>query len=135
MHQLVYISTCRGEVSPELLAEILRVSRINNARSAVSGLLVSGGTRFLQVLEGPVREVTGTYERIKNDDRHFACVVLSSRSVSSRAFGDWSMAYHRGMDGGEGCTRDLVYRLTENLEDLGLQAEFRSFADLHQRAA
>ena len=135
MHQLVYISTCRGEVSPELLAEILRVSRTNNSRAGVTGLLVSGGTRFLQVLEGPVGEVTQTYERIEDDDRHFACVLLSSRSVSARSFGAWSMAYHQGRDGGAGCTRDLVYSLTENLEDLGLQAEFRSFADLHQHAA
>lgn len=135
MHQLVYISTCRGEVSPELLAEILRVSRINNSRAGVTGLLVSGGSRFLQVLEGPAREVTETYAQIESDDRHFACVVLNSRSVSARAFGGWSMAYHQSRYGGEGCTRDLVYRLTENLEDLGLQAEFRSFADLHKYAA
>lgn len=135
MHQLVYISTCRGEVSPELLRDILRVSRINNERDGVTGLLVSGGTRFLQALEGPERAVIETYGRILQDKRHFACVVLASRDVSARAFGEWSMAFNPGSRASDVTLSQTIHEMTEGLTDHNLKAEFRAFAGLHQRAA
>lgn len=135
MHQLVYISTARREISPELLRVILAVSRTNNLRVGVTGLLVSGGNRFLQVLEGPVEAVCDTYKRIQQDQRHYALVVLTSRSVPARAFGDWSMAFKQGAMASDGSLREIVFAITENLSDLGLQADFRGFADLHSQAA
>jgi hypothetical protein len=135
MHQLVYISTSRREITPDMLREILNVSRTNNERVGVTGLLVSGGTRFLQVLEGPTQAVCDTYERVKQDARHFACVVLTSRSVPARAFGDWSMAFKQGSRSSDGSLRDVVFSITKDLPDLGLQAEFRGFAELHSQAA
>jgi len=135
MHQLVYISTSRREISPEMLREILSVSRTNNERVGVTGLLVSGGNRFLQVLEGPTEAVCNTYMRIEQDKRHFATVVLTSRSVSARAFGDWSMAFKQGSRASDGTLREIVYGITENLTDAGLRADFRGFAELHSQAA
>lgn len=60
MHQLVYISTSRSQVSTSLLEAILLDSRVRNASSDVTGLLVSGGMRFLQALEGPANMVCET---------------------------------------------------------------------------
>ena len=135
MHQLVYISTSRREITPDMLGEILDASRTNNECVGVTGLLVSGGTRFLQVLEGPTQAVCDTYDHIKQDPRHFGCVVLASRSVSARAFGDWSMAFKQGSCASNGSLRDIVFSITKGLTDLGLQAEFRGFAELHSQAA
>lgn len=135
MHQLVYISTARDKVSPEMIREILRVSQTNNARVRVTGLLVAGANRFLQVLEGPSREVSQTYERIRADERHFACVLLTSRSIAARSFGEWSMGFQQGGRVSDRSLREVVHGLTATLEDKGLQAEFRSFAELHDRAA
>ena len=135
MHQLVYISSCRGEITPRMLREILKVSRSNNQRVDVTGLLVSGGTRFLQVLEGSTEAVSDTYERIKQDKRNYACVVLASRSIPARAFGDWSMAFKQGSRASDGSLRDVVYSITRDLTDPGLQADFRGFAELHSQAA
>ncbi len=135
MQQLVYISTSRRDNSGEFLRDILSTSRINNDRVGITGLLVSGGTRFLQVLEGPTKAVLETYERIERDSRHFATVILSSKSVPSQAFGNWSMAFHQGPRGSDGSLREVVRDMTENLSDLALQAEFRRFAKLHDLAA
>jgi len=60
MHQLVYISSSRREITPEMLREVLEASRTNNQRGGVTGLLVSGGNRFLQVLEGSTEAVSDT---------------------------------------------------------------------------
>ena len=71
---------------------MLTVSRANNARDEVTGLLFTDGRRFLQVLEGPQTTVENTFLRIIADPRHRALVVLSRRETTGREFGNWSMA-------------------------------------------
>lgn len=136
MLQLVYISTARQPVTPELLDSVLDASRRNNRRCGVTGLLVAGGRRFLQVLEGPDQAVLATYARIQNDPRHFAFVLLSSRPVEERAFGDWEMAYQLGGDvPSKGDLQDIVAGMTATLSDKTLHAHLNGFAAVHARAA
>lgn len=91
MHRLLYISTSRAPITPALLDDILRVSRRNNVDSGVTGLLIAGGSRFLQVLEGEADSVHATYRRIAADPRHFASVILHDAAVDARTFGAWAM--------------------------------------------
>lgn len=92
MLQLVYISTA---VNTPSYADILRTSRRNNGRDAITGLLYADGVRFMQALEGPAEAVQAAYDRIKADPRHKAAVILSRRDVDTREFGDWEMAERR----------------------------------------
>ena len=89
MLQLVYISSA---VAAPDTAPILAVSRHNNMRDDITGLLYADGKRFLQVLEGPAEAVETTYARIAADPRHRAVVQLSRRTVAAREFGQWRMA-------------------------------------------
>ena len=136
MLQLVYVSTARERPSGGGLQAILDISRCNNARNGITGLLVTGGRRFLQALEGPDKAVLDTYARISADPRHFGLVLLSMGIVGERQFGDWSMAFHAGGPGTEGGNlRDTVAALTAGLSDKNLRAQFAGFAALHARAA
>ena len=135
MLQLVYISTGREIPTEEMLDSILAASRRNNRAIGVTGLLVVGGRRFLQALEGPEQAVLDTYGRIKLDERHRALVLLSCRTVGARAFGDWAMGFERGADAPDGDLRQLIEGLTDRLADRNLRAQFRGFAELHARAA
>jgi hypothetical protein len=136
MLQLVYISSCRAEIDPAMLTGILDTSRRNNKRAGLTGLLVAGGRRFLQVLEGPEAAVLATYARIQADPRHRACVLLSRATIAERAFGDWSMAFQPGGAADEGAGLDAtVDRLTATLADPNLRAQFTGFARLHRKAA
>ncbi len=65
MHQITYISTARSGTTERDVAAILDASRRNNRKDGVTGLLVSDGTRFLQVLEGDEAAVEKAYARIK----------------------------------------------------------------------
>lgn len=97
MFQLVYISTAAGSPPTH---DVLEVSRRNNARDGVTGLLYYDGKRFLQALEGERAVVERTYARIVADPRHRAAVVLSSGEVAEREFGAWTMAERTpGVDG------------------------------------
>jgi hypothetical protein len=131
MFQLIYISSARNAVAPATLADILAVSRRNNARAGITGLLVVGGRRFLQALEGPEQAVLATYDRIQNDPRHRACVLLARRAVSEREFGDWSMAH----DGDGSALQETVAALVACIDEPNLRAQFTGFAQLHSRAA
>ena len=136
MLQLVYISTARAPIDQVLLDDILAVSRRNNDAAKVTGLLLSAGRRFLQVLEGPDDKVLATYARIQGDRRHKACVLLSCRTVAERGFGSWSMAYQQGGEaaGGEDLV-SVVETITATVEDRNLRAQLIGFAQVHATAA
>lgn len=132
MIRLIYISTTRQPHTPAELDQILRVSRRNNAAVGVSGLLIAGGNRFLQVLEGDEAAVGRTYERICGDPRHFATVVLSQRPITERAFGAWDMGFQpsaASITGG--AVADDVAALIAPIEDNIVKAYFEEFARKH----
>ncbi|WP_114951976.1 BLUF domain-containing protein [Sphingosinicella terrae] len=135
MLQLAYISTAGQPHEAETLDAILAVSRRNNEADGVTGLLVAGGRRFLQALEGPEAAVLAAYARIRQDPRHRALVLLSCGTVTARAFGNWSMGFERGGSGGDATDlRKVVANLVAPLADRNLLAQFNGFADLHARA-
>lgn len=95
--RLIYASRA-GDPGRGGLFEIVRVILLksihNNRMAAVTGLLVSGEGRFLQLLEGPAGEVEQTFERIRRDDRHGHVHVISRGVAERRMFRDWNMAQH-----------------------------------------
>jgi len=132
LEQIIYISTARAMPSETLLDSILESSRRNNRRDGLSGLLVVGGRRFLQVLEGPEAQCGATYARIRADERHFALVQLSRRTIGERSFAGWDM----GLEQGYGASlASVVADLTQRVADPYLQAQFRGFAEMHSTAA
>jgi hypothetical protein len=134
MLQLTYISTATAGVSQVQVDAILAASRRNNGRNAITGLLLYDGQRFLQALEGPPDAVNAAYTRIKADPRHRAVVMLSSREIEARAFGEWAMAAERVTPGEARTMPEQVEALTAELEDRTLQALFRSYAKVRAAA-
>lgn len=134
MLQLTYISTAASGMSEAMVAEILRASRMNNAAADVTGLLLYDGYRFLQALEGPPAAVNTVYTRVKADPRHRALVMLQSRDIGERAFGDWAMAAERVAVAQGGTLPDLVDSLTAHVADRTTQALFRSFSRVRAAA-
>lgn len=133
MQRLLYISTSRSRVTQPVIDEILQVSRRNNAAAGVTGLLIAGGNRFLQVLECDDLAVSLTFDRIQRDDRHFAMVQLAKQTITERSFGSWSMGFASGAAPGGGATSPAatIAALIAPIEDPTLRGYFTGFADLH----
>jgi hypothetical protein len=130
--RLIYISTARSELSAVELDGILRVSRRNNAAAGVTGLLIVGGRRFLQALEGPPDAVMQTYDRIKADARHFAAVTLDNRPISQRSFSSWAMGQQPSKAlRGDGTLADDVAALIAPIAEPTMHAYFAEFAKKH----
>lgn len=132
MIRLIYISTARSVLSEQELDGILRLSRRKNQMVDVTGLLIVGGRRFLQALEGPAEAVKKTYDRIKVDRRHFAAVVLSDREIAERSFSEWAMGYQpAGIPRSEGTVATDVAELIAPITDPIVHAYFAEFAKKH----
>jgi hypothetical protein len=95
--RLIYASRSlsSGAGFSEDVRAILLKSIHNNRMSAITGFLVIGEGRFLQVLEGPVAEVEATFQRICGDGRHADLVVIAQGPADRRMFRDWNMAHHQ----------------------------------------
>ncbi len=137
MLQIIYISSARSVIGASVCLSILRQSRRNNELSAVTGLLVAGQRRFLQVLEGPTDAVRQTFARILADPRHYACVILNERYLDTRQFENWAMGFAAGgPDAADGAgLPSIVEALVSPLKDANLRAQFTGFANLQTRAA
>lgn len=91
---LIYVSIASDDLSREALLEILRHSRVNNARDDITGLLLYKERSFMQLLEGSEAAVCATFGRIARDTRHRDPAVLLEGETPERDFADWSMGFH-----------------------------------------
>lgn len=136
MRQITYISSARPEVGQQDIDSILARSRLNNGGAGITGLLLYDGRRFLQALEGPDDAVHSTFARIKADPRHRAVVLLSSREIDEREFGEWAMAAQAVNPAEAGMPlRDTVDALTAGLQKGRTRELFRSFARIERKVA
>ena len=116
LQRLVYVSAAVHHFEPEELAQLLAVSRRNNERDDVTGLLLHVGGNFMQCLEGPAEAVSATLERIRSDPRHTSLRVMLDMSEVERLFADWSMAFREVGN----LPSEIRERISSFLDDLQL---------------
>lgn len=92
--QLIYVSTASKEMGVNDLATILNTSAQHNQKTEITGMLLYGQGRFIQVLEGSATDVDELMSRIKVDPRHHYVNVIDRHVIRSRDFSNWSMGFH-----------------------------------------
>jgi len=93
MKRVIYCSQATHDVSPDELVQLLEVSRRNNEKVGLSGMLLYSSQSFLQVLEGDEVALQETYARIGADDRHVNLRLLMNADVAAPLFPDWTMGF------------------------------------------
>jgi Sensors of blue-light using FAD len=93
MYYLVYLSAATQWLNETELLKILSVSRINNSRNHLSGVLLYGNGTFIQLLEGDREQVRETFDRISNDDRYKGITQVANGELVERNFPSWSMGF------------------------------------------
>ncbi|WP_345947864.1 BLUF domain-containing protein [Mucilaginibacter sp. PAMB04274] len=93
MKYLVYISSATKMLNQDELLDILTVSRQNNERRNLTGLLLYGGGTFIQVLEGEELALQEAYNIIAADDRHTNILKMTEGEIAERLFPEWNMAF------------------------------------------
>lgn len=110
MRQLLYTSSTSRDTPPETIDSILAVSRKNNSRDGITGVLLYIDGGFMQVLEGEPVVVSKTLERIRKDSRHWNTGVLLDRTAE-RAFSSWTMGFVKPT---EQQLKSGMFRLTQD---------------------
>ncbi|MET0590408.1 MAG: BLUF domain-containing protein, partial [Naasia sp.] len=95
---VAYSSRATEDFSDSDLVELLTLSRRNNIRLGLTGVLLYRGGRFLQYLEGPEQAVAERIEIIAADTRHDDFQIRFRGSVGGRLFPSWSMGFERVTD-------------------------------------
>lgn len=127
-----YFSTAAATQDAVTVHKILVEARVTNQRMGVTGLLVAGSNRYLQVIEGPSPAVECLYDSIRKDRRHCAVAMFAKRKIETRSFGAWSMAFRRPTKTGEPNVFDAILRAhTSQIEDENLQRQIRFFAHVN----
>ncbi|MDQ3077341.1 MAG: BLUF domain-containing protein [Pseudomonadota bacterium] len=129
MRQIVYFSTAAERQDAIVIAGILATSRACNRQNAVSGLLVAGGNRYLQVIEGADGAIGTLIANIRRDQRHVGVSVLVDRSVRARSFDGWSMAFREEPALDRFATfRELADQMIDQVPEARLRAQIDCFA-------
>lgn len=93
LHSIVYVSSAVSLLSAADLVELLRVSRENNERLGVTGMLLYHDGNFIQALEGAPDAVRALSERIARDPRHAGMITLLRETLEAPRFPTWSMGF------------------------------------------
>jgi hypothetical protein len=90
--RLIYKSKSTSDFpSNEEIRDITAKATKYNATQGITGLLVLSGNRFLQVLEGPYREVNALFGRIMRDSRHDEIELITFEALETHYFDNWHM--------------------------------------------
>jgi hypothetical protein len=90
---IVYISTANANFGAADLLQLLKQARGFNEQAGITGVLMYGGGRFVQVLEGGPAAVRELYARIVADPRHGRFEVLANGRLARREFERWHMCF------------------------------------------
>ena len=90
---IVYVSSAVRLLSDDELLELLRVSRENNERDDLTGLLLYKDGNFMQAVEGPETAVQQLYDKIQKDPRHKQVTTLIRERIETRQFPGWTMGF------------------------------------------
>ena len=129
MRQIVYLSTAAAQQDAATIAAILAVAHERNLHDKITGLLVAGGHRYLQVIEGPAGVVSATMKRILRDQRHLGVTLLVKRRIEERSFAGWSMACCDHLDLGHFATlSDMIDQVRGQVSGRKLRQQIECFA-------
>lgn len=127
IRQILYASVARASNDTGVVDAILAVSRANNERDHMTGLLYADGGRYVQALEGEKDVVDAAFTRIRADPRHHDVEVLSDRELAAPEFGTWSMAFYGEIEDRE--QSDRLMREALMTTSPGIQARFLDLID------
>ena len=82
-------------MSDDDILDILKISRENNSKKNITGILVfQKKTReFMQILEGEKDAIFDMLDTIQNDNRHTGLELVYDEEIEERMFKNWSMAF------------------------------------------
>ncbi|MCM8533246.1 MAG: BLUF domain-containing protein [Lentisphaeraceae bacterium] len=89
--QLIYASKSVTNFDFKSIKELSTKAAANNKSLDVTGLLIYGEGKYIQILEGSQEEVNRLFLKISTDKRHADIVLLNYCKAIGRQFPQWNM--------------------------------------------
>jgi hypothetical protein len=90
--RIKYISRFAEDLKKEDIDTLVDQAEQNNAQHEITGILVTAGHLFFQIIEGPSEAIDTLFHNISNDQRHTDVLILAAEDdVPHRIFPDWSL--------------------------------------------
>ncbi|MEM6904694.1 MAG: BLUF domain-containing protein [Pseudomonadota bacterium] len=100
VHRLIYVSKVALPPDNFAILDIAQVAIRRNSASGITGYLYFDRDVFIQEIEGMKPDVDMLFASIARDPRHRDVRVILRQDAETRAFGEWTMAFHDGMKDG-----------------------------------
>jgi len=91
LSQLVYVSNRKPSCTQAEIDKIVAACVKNNPSLNITGVLLYSDTKFIQLVEGESKTITGLYDKIKTDPRHSNPIMISYNAIKEKAFPGWHM--------------------------------------------
>lgn len=89
--RIKYVSRFTRDMTPTAIDALVSHAQSSNASRGITGIIITTGRLFYQIIEGPEVEVRALYARISDDERHAEVLVLGEELTDHRLFPDWAM--------------------------------------------
>lgn len=86
LSEILYCSELAPDLPPDTVASIVARARVRNGELGITGLLVFGGQRFCQHIEGPPDALRSLMDRIARDPRHVDVRVAWQGELAARRY-------------------------------------------------
>ena len=93
LHRIIYLSSASKDLTNEEVHNLLLLSKINNKKNNISGLLLFIDGNFIQVLEGDKDTINDLFQKIEKDTRHKNVTKVIEDTIESRQFENWDMGF------------------------------------------
>lgn len=93
LHRIIYLSSASKDLTNEEIHNLLLLSKINNKKNNISGLLLFIDGNFIQVLEGEKDKINDLFKKIEIDIRHKNVTKVIEDTIESRQFENWDMGF------------------------------------------
>ena len=91
LKRVSYVSRFAQPLDARQLQELGEAANRKNEALGLTGVLMTSGGIFYQVLEGPPDVVDELMATIHGDERHTDILILRTETSEERSFPDWSM--------------------------------------------
>ncbi len=93
LHRIIYLSSASKDLTNEEVHNLLLLSKINNKKNNIRGLLLFIDGNFIQVLEGDKDTINDLFQKIEKDTRHKNVTKVIEDTIESRQFENWDMGF------------------------------------------
>jgi hypothetical protein len=92
-YSIVYSSEATIDFKESALLQLLKRARGFHEQAGITGVLMYGNGRFLQIMEGSPAAVRSLYARVAALPNHGRHEMLANGLVAGREFTDWYMSF------------------------------------------